>query len=179
MKELESFQNQRFLRRRYQDPLTGKDEWRLIHMQNGVLTDSLVTKPKAPGQGDQKDASTMGQYIGVQAGALDAQGQPGGGAANAKDRRRASEGGNPMVMGPDGQPQQAPIGGAPGFPGQGITGQGIPGQGIPGQGIPGQGIPGQGIPGQGVPGQYNPGQPPVPGAQIYPGGQYPGGLPNQ
>ena len=59
IKELENFQNQRFLRRRYVDPLTGKEEWRLIHIQNGMLTDSVVTKPKA--QGDQKEASTTSE----------------------------------------------------------------------------------------------------------------------
>ena len=47
IKELESFQNQRFLRHRYIDPMTGKDEWRLVHINNGILTDSLVSKPKA------------------------------------------------------------------------------------------------------------------------------------
>src|SRR5712691_1749167 len=47
IKELESFQNQRFLRHRYIDPMTGKDEWRLVHVgPNGVLMDSLVSKPK-------------------------------------------------------------------------------------------------------------------------------------
>jgi len=29
-----------------QGPMTGKDEWRIIHMQGGVLTDSLLNKPK-------------------------------------------------------------------------------------------------------------------------------------
>jgi hypothetical protein len=100
IKDLESFQNQRFLRRRYVDPMTGKDEWRLIHIQNGVLTDSLVNKPK--GQGEQ--ASTLGQYIGMQPGALDAPG-PQGGASSVKDRRRASDSANPTMTGPDGQPQ--------------------------------------------------------------------------
>ena len=51
IKELESFQNQRFLRHRYIDPMTGKDEWRLVHINNGILTDSLVSKPKGPGDG--------------------------------------------------------------------------------------------------------------------------------
>src|SRR5580658_6587786 len=37
--DLESFNNRRFLRRRYIDPMTGKDEWRLIHINNGVFTD--------------------------------------------------------------------------------------------------------------------------------------------
>src|ERR1700759_73293 len=32
MDDLETTNNIRFLRRKYKDPLTGKDEWRLIHM---------------------------------------------------------------------------------------------------------------------------------------------------
>ena len=59
IKELESFQNQRFLRQKYPDPMTGKEEWRLIHIQNGILTDSKINKPPGPGQ--QKEPSTLGQ----------------------------------------------------------------------------------------------------------------------
>jgi hypothetical protein len=45
---LENSQNQRFLRHRYVDPMTGKDEWRLIHVgPGGVFTDSLINKNKA------------------------------------------------------------------------------------------------------------------------------------
>src|SRR5579871_5887696 len=45
MEELEKFQEIRFLRQRYKDPMTGKDEWRLIHVgPGGQLTDSLVQK---------------------------------------------------------------------------------------------------------------------------------------
>ncbi len=47
IEDLESFQNQRFLRQRYTDPMTGKDEWRLIHIQNGILTDSKIMKPNS------------------------------------------------------------------------------------------------------------------------------------
>src|SRR5450755_4677311 len=101
--------NQRFLRHRYVDPMTGKDEWRLIHIQNGVLTDSLINKPKAAGE----QASTLGQYIGMQAGALDTQPANKGGALNAKDRRRSSDGGNPTMTGPDGQPVPQMPGGQP------------------------------------------------------------------
>src|SRR5450631_4426041 len=54
IKDLENFQNQRFLRHRYIDPMTGKDEWRLIHIQNGVLTDSKLTKPNGPGKEEPK-----------------------------------------------------------------------------------------------------------------------------
>src|SRR5438045_2196472 len=32
IKDLDSFQNMRFLRRHYIDPMTGKDEWRVIHI---------------------------------------------------------------------------------------------------------------------------------------------------
>src|SRR5208337_379344 len=40
--ELEHFNNRRYLRRRYVDPMTGKDEWRLIHTSGvpGVFPDS-------------------------------------------------------------------------------------------------------------------------------------------
>lgn len=43
--ELEKPDNVRLLRRRYRDPMTGKDEWRLIHIDNsGQYIDSLVHK---------------------------------------------------------------------------------------------------------------------------------------
>jgi hypothetical protein len=49
MEDLENTNDKRFLRRRYIDPMTGKDEWRLIHVNGaGQLTDSLVQKPPAP-----------------------------------------------------------------------------------------------------------------------------------
>ena len=53
IEELESTNNIRFLRRRYADPLTGKTEWRLIHVgPGGVFTDSKTRKLK--GQEDKK-----------------------------------------------------------------------------------------------------------------------------
>jgi hypothetical protein len=43
--ELEKPDNVRLLRRRYKDPMTGKDEWRLIHIDNsGQYVDSLIHK---------------------------------------------------------------------------------------------------------------------------------------
>src|SRR5580704_11949584 len=48
LKDLESTGNKRYLRRRYIDPMTGKDEWRLVHTNGSFLTDSLVQKPPAP-----------------------------------------------------------------------------------------------------------------------------------
>jgi hypothetical protein len=43
IEDLENTNEKRYLRRRYIDPMTGKDEWRLIHVNAaGQLTDSLV-----------------------------------------------------------------------------------------------------------------------------------------
>lgn len=43
---LENTNNIRFLRRRYKDPMTGKEEWRIIHAgPGGVMIDSLTMKP--------------------------------------------------------------------------------------------------------------------------------------
>ena len=59
IEDLENTNEKRYLRQRYIDPMTGKDEWRLIHVNAaGVLTDSLVQKPpsadgSAPGSGQQ------------------------------------------------------------------------------------------------------------------------------
>ncbi len=47
----------RFLRRRYKDPYTGKDEWRIIHTNGGFLTDSLVQKPPTAGDSQSQSAS--------------------------------------------------------------------------------------------------------------------------
>ncbi|HLH42594.1 MAG TPA: hypothetical protein VKV74_06390 [Bryobacteraceae bacterium] len=47
IEDLENTNNHRYLRRKYVDPYTGKDEWRLVHTNGMFLTDSLVQKPPA------------------------------------------------------------------------------------------------------------------------------------
>jgi len=193
IEDLENTNNRRFLRHRFVDPFTGKDDWRLVHIQNGVLTDSVLTKQKSPA--DQKDASSGAVQSSVSAlsgvtalpgagGAGSDTGQPN---LNAALRRRASEGGAPGAIGPDGQPVPGttpdgqPYPGAQPYPGmQPYPGtstlpsdgsvQPNPGMPIPGGGYPFSaqpGIPGNTMPGSTVPG-YQPGQ--------YPGQvtQYPG-----
>jgi hypothetical protein len=62
LEALENTNNIRFLRRRYKDPMTGKDEWRLIHAgPGGILTDSLTQKPpqkKVDAQATSLDSSS-------------------------------------------------------------------------------------------------------------------------
>jgi hypothetical protein len=67
--QLDKFNNIRYIRHRFKDPLTGKDEWRLIHISGPgfSLTDSKVTPPKtdtsqngASAFGSQSTASTFG-----------------------------------------------------------------------------------------------------------------------
>jgi type II secretory pathway pseudopilin PulG len=54
---LENTDNRRFLRHRYKDPMTDRDEWRLIHATApGIFPDSLVFK--TPGQSGQADSGT-------------------------------------------------------------------------------------------------------------------------
>jgi hypothetical protein len=144
--DLENFNNRRFLRHKFKDPITGKDEWRLIHINAaGVFTDSITNKPK---QDDKNQSISTPSSIAEMAdlGAVPGQGQQT--VTSAAGRRRASEGGTAPVLGPDGQPVQAQYPGVAGVPG---------GQPYPGQ--PGQPYPGQPYPGQPYPGQPNAGGP--------------------
>ncbi len=91
--ELEGTNSIRFLRKRYEDPMTGKREWRLIHVgPGGVFTDSVTRKPpQSEKDKDKKEESTnsmLSSSPGVGAALPDAQGQ-----ASAVPRRRASESG--------------------------------------------------------------------------------------
>jgi hypothetical protein len=58
IEDLENTNDKRFLRKRYIDPFTGKNEWRLVHTNGMFLTDSLVQKPPtAPADGKSTDLS--------------------------------------------------------------------------------------------------------------------------
>ena len=131
MDELDrGYNNMRFLRHRYKDPMTGKDEWRIIHMQGGVLVDSLLNKPK---EGDKKEDSTLGQNISAQAG-LGETANAGQGMPNAMNRRRPSEGrGFGGGAGTGGQPGQSAGQDNGAQPGDASGGTGQPGSsGAPG-----------------------------------------------
>ena len=200
--DLDKAQQSRFLRRRYKDPLTGKDEWRLVHVDAaGMLTDSKVKKPQTPGQpkeGEQqaKTPSFVGEIGFVGSPPPGAEDPANQGAAQVALGRRASDRpavqagtafGGGMVPGTPPAPGEMPqAGGAASFPGQPVSGSA---QAFPMGGQ--QGFPGQPYPGavQSYPGTAQPGFPGLqgqsPGAtQVFPmpGGAFPGaaaGMPGQ
>lgn len=66
IEQLEETNGVRFLRRRYKDPMTGSDEWRLIHIGPGGFTDSKVFKPQNPAEKKQvyESSITAGYSVG-------------------------------------------------------------------------------------------------------------------
>ena len=160
IEDLENFNNRRFLRHRFVDPMTGKAEWRLIHINGGIFIDSIANKGK---NGTQNSASTN-NFVGEQAYIAPDTPTSTPGAAGA-GRRRQSEGGA-VPIGPDGQPLVGANGGQPGAPGGApFNGQfPDPQANLNGQPGAGQPVDNQQQFIQGVPG--TPGQPPpgsVPG----------------
>ncbi len=180
IEDLENFNNRRYLRKRYKDPMTGTDEWRLIHIgPGGIFTDSLTQKPPQAQKG--------GFGTSVEDIAKEQQGEQ-----TATDRiapwlrQRATEGGGQylptQVLRPEIQEQEEPAQppGAPPTPQQPAesenvaqeTGQPpVPGQAVP----PGQPVPpGQFVPGQPVQPGQNPQGPTVVQAPSFPWQQQPG-----
>jgi hypothetical protein len=168
IEDLESTNNIRFLRRRYPDPMTGKDDWRLVHVgPGGILLDSKVQKLQSPDKDKEKKPENTFITEAAPVGSTGV-GQPGAGVPSMALLRRASDrapvsatsmpgaqGGGAGPVDPD-APQQF----SPGYP----TAPPAPGQSNPY-------FPGA------QPGQY-------PGMQQgqYPGvqpGQYPGMQPGQ
>jgi len=194
IEELESTNNIRFLRKRYIDPMTGKDKWRLIHVNGGVLTDSIIQKTPT---GNQPPAANTNTFIaeGPVLGATNDQSQQ----INPAMRRRSSENRPaapldapdqpPPVDDPDNpnpNPTDADQSQTPGTPPLPTPVNGVmPGQTMAGTPmnrfpLPNQGVfPGQAGAGQmGNGGVYSPSQSGVysPGAGAYPGGP-PGATP--
>ena len=159
--DLEKSRNIRFLRRRYLDPMTGK-EWRLIHVApNGTLTDSLV-QPANPLGSDKNKTTASAQPATDTTGVI---ANPGLNMANRRPSDRVLLPGQEQPVVPD-DPNQPPNP-QPGTPGQ--AGQ-PPDPNQPGQPpIPGQPqIPGQ-PPYPGQPGDPSqPQQPPYPSQPVYP-----------
>jgi uncharacterized membrane protein YgcG len=150
IKDLENFNNRRYLRHKFVDPITGKDEWRLIHVNAaGVFTDSLLNKKK-DGDKDKKDQQPAGPQFVAEEPGLGSNLNPGQPITNPALNRRASEGGPPGPVGIggriglDGQPVQYMQPGQGGDPTQQAAGQPQP---YPGAPIPGQPYtPIQGVP---------------------------------
>jgi type II secretory pathway pseudopilin PulG len=128
MEELEKSSGIRFLRRRYVDPFSGKDDWRLVHVgPTGQFTDSKVIKPPQPAQGSSLSASTV-----------DPNQMPQQDPNDPAVRRRASDvsaseiGANPgMAAGAPSDPNQQNLGPPP-SPGNTGNNPGFPGRTMPG-----------------------------------------------
>jgi len=152
IEDLESTNNIRFLRRRYTDPMTGKDDWRLIHVgPGGVLMDSKVQKLQ-PSDKDKEKKSENTFITEAAAVGSTGVGQPGAGVPPQALVRRASD--------------RAPVS-ATSMPGAQGGGAGPFDPNAPQQFPPGYATAPP------APGQS---YPPFPGVQA---GQYPGAQPGQ
>jgi hypothetical protein len=133
MEDLENTGNIRFLRRRFIDPMTGKDEWRLVHMgPGGQLVDSLIKKT------DPNKEEWNNKFIteNKSAAASDNGGEQ---TVNMATRHRASDdkipgsmpgagtptdaNGNPLTASNPGMPGAPGVPGVPGMPGVPMPGQ--------------------------------------------------------
>ncbi len=151
LEDLENTNGVRFLRHRYVDPMSGKDEWRMIHVgPGGVLIDSVVQKQKDAEK--NKKTASVNNFI--------TELQPIGGGTDPNlpptvAQRRRDNIGLPANSAPGSLPPGSPDP----FNPQGNA-VGIPVPGDPnGQlytGAPPTGQPGQPGIGQPFPGQINP-----------------------
>lgn len=94
IEELESTNGVRSLRRRYLDPMTGKDDWRLIHADaTGRLTDSLVQKKTDPTQDPTRTAEKSENTFVSEGASFGSTGDPNatGRVAQALNRRASEQ----------------------------------------------------------------------------------------
>ncbi len=156
---LDKTAGQRFLRHRYKDPMTGKDEWRIIHVgPGGVFTDSILyTKKATDKKGDPQNFITELQPVGGTVADPNAQG------ANIGLRRRPSD--QPGTPGTENG--AIPNGALTGIPNGAPDGSNGIANGIPNGAF--RGSPGNLPNGAQQPGAAN-------GLQLPPGVQFPPGM---
>lgn len=201
---LDNTQNLRFLRQHYKDPMTGKDDWRIIHVgPGGVFTDSLVYNKKKDDGSQPKEQQTfiteMQQTggnpvdpnqninVGTRQRQSDQPGAPGDpNNPTAPQPPQFDANGYPIQQPTQVLPngQTAPFNpqtGQQGFNPNGTPmapGQPFPNQGLPNQGLPNQGFPNQPYPVQGFQNNQNNPPPYVGGfGQQQPGNQQQSGAP--
>ena len=125
IEDLEETNQIRFLRKRYIDPMTGKSEWRMIHVgPGGVFTDSLTHKPPGKDKEEQKAVNTF-TYEAPTTGSttLPGQGDPAFPQARPSERAGLRFPGQPQTgqpVDPNNPQQQQPgypqAGGVPAYP---------------------------------------------------------------
>jgi len=178
--DLEESDGIRFLRRRYKDPLTGEDEWRLVRMgSDGRFKDSLLFDQEEEGTAGVRAGGMQPNALRSAVSAATRAFQPAVGTFRGADRARATrESASPDIPG---QFSNAD------YMAAGLGGQ-VPPDGVPagdleaqGQGQPGGAVPypnyARTLPSQ-IPSPTGAGAPPNPAVAVnpYPGvpGAYPG-----
>ncbi len=173
---LNNTQNLRFLRHKYIDPMTGKDDWRIIHVgPGGVFTDSLIYGKKKDDKQPAEQQNFITELQQTGGNPVDAANQN----INVGTRQRQSD--QPGAPGDPNNPTRPPQLDA--------TGQPIPHPQFPTQVLPNGQVaagqqPGNQFNGFGFPGQQNAAQGQAvaggfPGQQQFPPGAFPGQQPNQ
>jgi len=135
--QLENTNNMRFLRKRYKDPFTGKDDWRLLHPGEVQVNPLNQSGQAAPGQPVGQSTSSIGQpaSFGSNQPASFGSNQPASFAGNQPPGAGANQ---PGTFGAGPSVSASPTGGQP-DPTQGQTNAGMtPASSMPGaQGLGG------------------------------------------